>query len=334
MKKFVRNSSVLVVLVWLAGCGGVGGSSSAAPPAPATLTGANMDVAAQEAVVTSFMPAMSSEVLVGAQTLDERVLFTYARVQMDKLPSYMANVGASNALVGAVSNHTELCTVSGSLTVSVNDADNSGSLSSGDSMSVTFNSCVETNGALSGALMFTFDTLTGNFLADAYKASMTMSFDAFAVTASQFSASANGSLTLVVDKTALNEFTSSVSTPSLAVSGTYAGVIRTRMLSNYTATRNRAPDVTHGYLTTHTFTGSLTSTALGSQTISFATPAAFVIRGTDYYPSTGVLLVTGANNAKLRITAVSNANVTLELDADGNGSYEVGPNTVAWNTLT
>jgi hypothetical protein len=292
-----------------------------------------MDIAAQDAAAAAFMPVMGAQMLTGAKVADERVLFSLARAQMDQLPAYMASAAVNRSLTGVISTETFPCALSGNLAVSINDADNNNDVSAGDSLTITANSCVEASGTLTGTLIFAISSLSGTFMSNAYSAGLTLSFDQFTVTGPQFSAGANGSLSMSLNVTGQYAYTSSVSTPSLTVTGTYGGVTRTRTLASYSATATRTPNATYLYQTSHTVSGSLSSTALGSQTIAFATSTVFATRGADSYPSVGEMLITGAKGAKLRIKAISNTQVTEELDADGNGAYEIGPVTVAWNTL-
>lgn len=42
----------------------------------------------------------------------------------------------------------------------------------------------------------------------------------------------------------------------------------------------------------------------------------------DWYPSSGLMIFTGANNKSARLTVLDSTNVLLEVDSDGNGTYE------------
>ncbi len=159
-----------------------------------------------------------------------------------------------------------------------------------------------------------------------------MTFGSFSVRNAQSSATVDGSLTFSIAANGVNSTSATVSTPSLAISGTYGGATRTRSLSNYSATFARTPNPSYTYVTTYTVKGFLTSSALSSQAISFATNTPFVTRNTNYYPSSGVLLISGANDSKVRLTALSSTQASVELDANGDGTYE-GNTTVNWNTL-
>jgi hypothetical protein len=56
--------------------------------------------------------------------------------------------------------------------------------------------------------------------------------------------------------------------------------------------------------------------------VELSTPVPIVLLGDDEWPTSGTLVVTGANNAKAKITAIDNANCTIEADIDGDDAYE------------
>lgn len=224
------------------------------------------------------------------------------------------------------------CSNGGSLTASVNVANGNGTISAGDSVSITSNGCVEAFGSISGSLSFVIGSLSGTFASTNYSAAISMNFANFSITSPQLSALVDGSLNYALAVTGVNARTATVSTPSLMVSGTYGGVTRSRSLTNYSATLTRTSDPTYVYVTTYVVNGFLTSSSLSSQAIGFNTGTPIVTRYTDYYPSSGVLVITGANNSKIRLTALSNLVVREELDANGDGIYETST-TVNWNTL-
>lgn len=322
----------------LAACGGGGGGGASTGSTTPTMTPtavlnrSNQNLASQDTSTTSFMPLMGAQLLTGSQSMDESVLFNIARVQMDKLSTYIASAKANSTLIGVVQSQTVACSNGGSSTVSGNDADNNGIVSAGDSVTITSNNCTEAAGTLSGSLGFVINSASGTFNSSNFSAGMTMSFGNFSVASSQFSANVNGNLTFSITANGVNTTSATVSTPSLAVSGTYAGVTRTRSLANYSATFARTPNPTYTYVTSYILNGFLTSSSLSSQAISFSTPTPMVTRYTDYYPSSGVLLITGASNSKIRLTVLSNTQVREELDANGDDTYE-SSTTANWNTL-
>lgn len=336
MKIITRTSGAPFAAIYvfmLAACGGGGGGSTPPVITPsAALNSSNQTIAAQDVASSAYLPLMGAQTLTGAQTLDEGVLFSLARSQLNRLPNYLAAAKGNSTLTGVVQSQIYSCTYGGTVTASVSDADNNGVVSAGDSVTVAANNCVESEGTLTGALTFGVNNVTGTFGSDSYSGSLTMTFNGFTVSSSEFSAGANGSLTLSVSASGVNRVSTSVATPSLSVSGTYAGVTRSRSLTNYSATSTRTPNSIYGYETSYTLNGTLTSSALASQAISFATPTPFISLSSDDYPSSGVMLISGAANSKLKVTALPGSQVKLELDANGDDVYE-GSTTLNWNTL-
>ncbi|PIY28822.1 MAG: hypothetical protein COZ09_07905 [Comamonadaceae bacterium CG_4_10_14_3_um_filter_60_42] len=144
--------------------------------------------------------------------------------------------------------------------------------------------------------------------------------------------SIDGSFALAEVANGYNNLQQTFSTPSLSVSANYAGEARTRTLSGFHATATRTPGVNYSYATSYSLNGAVTSSAMASQTLMFNTITPFVEFSDDLYPSSGVLLITGAANAQLRLTAINSSQVTQELDANGDGSFE-GNKTVYWSSL-
>lgn len=316
-----------------ASSGGATGSTTNVPPV-AALNSSNQNYAAQDATSTAFMPLSGAQTLTGAQTTDESVLFNIARDQLDKLPTYMADAKANSTLTGVVQSQTTSCQSGGSLTISVNDADNNSVLSAGDSLTIVSNNCVMSSGTVTGSLGFVINSLS-NFQSSSstnYSLGVTMNYGNFTVTSSGLIASINGSLSLAISSTGTNAWSETISTPSLAVSGNYAGVTRSRSLTNYSSTATRTPNATYSYLTSYSINGTVTSSALSTQSITFATSTPFVRRSTNAYPSSGAMVITGASNSKLRITTLNNVQVTQDLDANGDDIYE-STSTVNWNSL-
>ncbi len=329
----MKSLAVALGILGLSACGGGGdGGPGPAPALTAALTSANQTVVAQDTLTSAQLPLFGAELLTGVRIIDERVLFRFAREQLSKLPGYLASATSTPQLVGVIQSATVPCS-SGSLSVSATDADNNNVISGGDSISITSNNCVDTFGTLGGSMGFTVHTVTGDFGSDTYSSSLTMTFNGLTISDNQFSAGVNGSLNVSISASGVNHLSTTVSTPSLSVSGTYAGqATRSITLANYTGTSARTPDLTYGYLTSYSITGNLTSSAISSQSVAFATVTPFVNYPADNYPARGVLVITGAGNSKLKLTALSSTQVLQELDANGDGIYE-GNAAVSWSSL-
>jgi hypothetical protein len=324
----------------LAACGGGGGGSATATPGSAgssanlaALSASNQTVASQDVASTSFSLFSSSQVALGAASTSDSALYAAAFAHLDRLPTYLNDARANATATGAVQSASYSCTSGGSFTVSVSDADTSGTVSAGDSVGINFVSCNDGSGALTGSLSFRVNTLTGTYGAVPSSLSVTMSFGNLSAASLSYSASLNGNITVSGAKTGVNALSQSISTTSLVASATYAGVTRTRSLTNYSATETRTPDASYTYLSRYSLTGTLTSSGFaGTQAVTFSTPAVLIRRAADYAPYTGVVMIGGANNSAIRMTALSAAQVQVDLDANGDGTYETS-SVVNWNTL-
>jgi hypothetical protein len=58
----------------------------------------------------------------------------------------------------------------------------------------------------------------------------------------------------------------------------------------------------------------------GFVVISTSTPFHFLAGST--YPSSGTMIVTGASNGRAKLTVVNSTSYTVDVDADGDGTYE------------
>ena len=338
----MKSLAITLGSLALVACGGGGGGGSTAPATTTTssttaaLSSTNQTVVAQDAASSALMVLSGSQSVTGAQATDESVLFSLTRTELGKLPQYLADAKANATLAGAVASKTYSCSVSGTVTLSVTDADNNGVVSAGDSITLSGSSCQDSTGTTNGSYTFAFNSLTGSFGVAPSSFSVTVTYNALTFTSASglFSASLNGSLSLSETFTGTNLYSDTISTPSLTSSATYSGQTRTRTLSSYSATSTRLPDTTTtaGYLHSYTVAGTLTSSALSSQSVTFSTPKALVTYGTDAYPTSGSFLVIGANNTQVKLTALTNTQVSQELDANGDGAFETS-STVLWNTI-
>lgn len=323
----------LLTCALLAACGGGGdGGAPATPVTSANLNATNQTIAAQEATSSAFLPLFSTQTLVGAQAADEGALFRLTRQQLAKLPAYWRQATAVSTVTGAVQTDSYSCSFGGSVTVSVSDTDNDNLVSAGDSATITGASCAEPEGTFTGVLGLLITSLSGVYDSISYGAGITLTFNNLTVSNPQYSASLNGSLSLNDNNSGPYSRRQTFAASSLTVSASYGGVLRTRSLSAYSATVTRVPDASYIYLDRYSASGVLSSSALASQSISFSTSADFVARAGDLYPYSGAFVIGGAGNSRLRLNVLSSSQLSLELDANGDGNFE-GSSIVNWNTL-
>ena len=89
---------------------------------------------------------------------------------------------------------------------------------------------------------------------------------------------------------------------------------------------------TFNALLSDSISGRLYDSVSGYIDITTTNPLLYSPAGSFYPSSGGPMIITGANNAKIRMTPVNATDVTIEVDADGDGIYE-STQTVAQSSL-
>jgi hypothetical protein len=67
--------------------------------------------------------------------------------------------------------------------------------------------------------------------------------------------------------------------------------------------------------------------------VALSTTEPFVLHDGDEWPTSGTLIVEGANSAKAKISAIDNENCAIEADIDGDDSYEWVSETLIWDEI-
>lgn len=323
----MRFSLTLVSSALLVACGGgsdnnstpSGGGSPAPVAIQATLTSGNYLAVAQETLSSSAYLTTAANLATGAQVSDSDVLIRFGQDQLPKLSRWYSN--APVQAVGAVQSQTENCAGGGTLTISENDANGNLKPDAGDSVTLTALNCVFEGQSLSGQLALTVNSIAGEPGYFPYSLSVSLGFADLAAKSSTVRSVGNGNLVLDLSARAANDQSLALSTSSFAIATTYNNASYSKALTNYKTSIAVRPAGT-GASSTTAVSGTLSSTAFESKSISIATPTPFVRTSAQTYPSSGQLVITGAAGSKVRITATSATTVLIELDADANGSYE------------
>ena len=325
----VAASTILVA------CGGGGGDDSPSPNTPlaatqAPITSANYVAVTQEALSSNAFLLDATSLVVGAQVSDSSTLIRFGQSQLSKTPGRIAN--ASVQAVGATQTFTEQCAGGGTLTIVDNDRNGNQQADAGDSVSLTANNCSFDGEVLNGQLSVTLNSATGNFESGyPYTLSGVLSFQNLTAQSATTRVVANGSMTMTVD--ARSDFNQSVALAidSFAVSRTYAGVTSSQTLTKYNTSLKVSPTGS-GADWTSSVRGILTSSTIDSKSVSIDTPLSFVRSGNQAYPASGQAIILGAAGSKVQVTAISSTTVKIDLDADGNGTYETSVNKV-WSEI-
>lgn len=206
-----------------------------------------------------------------------------------------------------------LCAVDGSVTVTGQVA-NPTTLSAGDRLRFEFFDCDDgADQVLNGVYEIVVNNFSGDVLQGLFDLNATATFDGFEVTQGLEMTALTGATTLDLD-TSIPLMTSvSVSGVSLSVSDNTDSATLTDFRTDVTHNAGVAPEV---YTTAAS--GTLTSTLFEGD-VNYSTPVP--LQGfVGEYPFPGELLVTGEGGASLRLMALDNINVRLEIDpGDGSG---------------
>nr|WP_315201998.1 hypothetical protein [uncultured Albidiferax sp.] len=328
-----------VTLAALAACGGGGGDSApttGGTPTPSTalkLTGSNYTVAAQEALSTANAlqnASAFSEVVTGVAVSGPGLPLAFARAQVPKLQDWFRTV--PQHVTGAVQQYTEPCAGGGTLGVTVSDVNGNQSLDAGDSVNIAATSCNLNGNTVNGNLGMAVNSTSGNLRSNVYGLNLGMAFGNFSVSSTTGSDTLNGSMTLAVQSMGINNIVTTLSAPnSMSMVGNYGGVASSQSLTGYSSSVTVSPTPS-GYSESTLYNGTLSSNSFNAQTVVLSTATPFVRTNLQNFPASGQVVLTGADGSRVRITAQNVSTVQIELDADGNGVYELST-TRAWSSL-
>jgi hypothetical protein len=328
----VKSALILITSLVVVACGGGGsggGGGDTPTLSPLSITTANAPAVSGEVVnatdaVEGFGGGSSGTILAAVTTTggDRQSLVDVIRSQLDRFP--LLQNAASNAVVGAVVGPTTFaCAVSGTTTVSGNLADPA-SLSAGDSLSATFSSCDEGNGSiLGGGLSMRVDALSGDPSASVFDITIAVTLNNLTVTDAGETMTGSGDIRLALGSSDGVTLTTALSGNAMAVSG----LGRSIALKDYAITSTLNQGTLDYSLTSN---GTLQSADLGGSVV-FSTVATFQGVGGNF-PYTGTYLITGQNSS-VRLTALDDVNVVLDIDDNGDGAVDTTVNTT-WAAIS
>jgi hypothetical protein len=336
MNKMQKMIPAILLTAVLGACGGGGGSSTPAPaPAPTgavtpTNYGGVGHVGYSSGLTFNFYSgravASAVQANVNPSTFDLNVL-------VEQQLSEAMQIGFQPAIaVGATVTQTLSCTVSGTYTVTLNDADGNAALSAGDSLTSVYNNCVSPsasgNFTRNGTVASTFTKIVGDSSIpnSNYQLGLNISFQNVvlnlpATATSTSVVNVNGSMTsdTAINPTGISTATTTI--PSFTLSGGPSSFNYT----NYQLSLS-VNNVTHTY--TKSAQGMLNDSIAGTYNISTPIPFQGTVGGN---PSVGQLKIEGAS-AFAYVTAIDTFSAKLDLDNGKDGSTDA-TQTVAWSAL-
>lgn len=245
-----------------------------------------------------------------------------------------ASRAGGTSRTAAIAPITQACGFSGSFTLSLVDADNSGTLTAGDSMTLSFSQCKDSaNDSMNGSMTITLGSASVNSGLVSFTGSM--SLNALSVVEGSRTATINGGLGLSFNNVSATQTQMTFTVGSSGLGATMVASGKNDAVSfdpGFAVSVTETESTTPGGVSTATATisGSFSTTAIGGR-VQVATPTALQQWSSENYPRAGVVRVTG-NSSALRLTVLDATNVRLELDANLDGTYE-STKTVPWSTL-
>jgi hypothetical protein len=217
---------------------------------------------------------------------------------------------------------TVACDVGGSVTMT-GDIANPMTLSAGDRITLDYDACDDGVSVTDGVFSFTVTSFSGDLASGMFALGTRVDLTAFQIVAAGETVTANGDISVTLDTRMSPLLTVSLAVSSLAVgsngaSHTLTGFVATQTINEATAE--------------YTFdsSGTVSSSAFVGA-VNFDTTETFAGTGVDY-PANGEMLVTGADNGTIRIIALDNVNVRLEVDGNGDGTLDAVIDTT-WDAL-
>jgi hypothetical protein len=318
-------ATTLIAGLWLTGCGGGGGGGSSTTTASdvgyagtteavAMTDQASADAVAADTIASAISMDLSGDIPLsyksGSSTSSVPGLAGFTQQMIDRALA----LPTSSTLAGAIQTQTVQCSITGTITYTANVADpNASQPSAGDSVTMSASSCDEGFGSvLNGSFSMTVLSFSSTGM------SVNVAFSHFTTTAASGDYSLlNGgfAMALNVDPNT-NATTYSMIGDALLVEQSTGGVVKQQALSPFSLVDTI--DASWNFTADHDYTFYSTNIG-GGVTVTTTTPI-FIFYG-DYYPSSGVVVITGAGGASVRVTAIDNTLVQIDYDLDADGEY-------------
>ena len=323
---FTRRLHIPVIgmsLVLLASCGSGGGGGSNQPPTPPPNPAA-LPITATNAqdITKSVLEAVTSSI---------EIVDIVGVVDVVDIP-IVGSVEKSLAtpIYADITEVTTPCDT-GQVTATLDDVDNNGDISTGDTIDVEFEMCffADTGTTLDGATSFTNLLLTGGYNDQIPPWSMALTFGFVDLSGADSMGTSIIDGTLDLDISADDDVTIDLSVGTASLTVQDSGESET--LSDYLLTQ--AFDLIT-FMQVINASGVYTSTVLGGS-VTFETVADFMILtdGTPYEgnPSSGQMLISDSTSSVL-VTVIDNISVQLEIDSNLDGMID-STIVVAWDEL-
>lgn len=341
--------TAIAVAALAAGCGGGGGGDSggggyAGPPPPAyvLISAANQDTVARAsfASVAPFLNVPVVPVASGAAVRSGLAPLALRALGTPGIKSPPPPAGTARAL--AQLQATYACQVSGSWTVVWDDRDNNGTMSAGDSVSMSFSKCNDGGGSVvDGGLGMSIASYLATPTTEDITGSMT--FQALTTVDASGTYWMNGGVAFqLAAKTdpggdeLFGSYTVTTSSLSVGQQSAIGGLSDTfTYRAGYTASDRDYSSKVVGVPSWEVITASGsfgTQTLGGDLSLATAVPfkSVFTYPTGDIFPTEGAMTATGLNNTRLGVSATTTVQARMDLCDDGDGVWEASK-TVSWD---
>ena len=323
-RRWLLNTMTAAILATLGACGGGGGDDGPSGPT-IDVTATNRDVIAHATVagMVALNPLAMAPIGVGSSA--STGLTTAWPTQLN---ARLASASSQREAPQAVYGPTEVpCDISGYMTVTYDDRDPP-DLSVGDSITAVFHACVDVAGeTMNGTETMRFTQGSES----SFSAQITMTD--YSYSSAKHSVTFNGRAVLDAAQQSASLFTTRATADgpiTVALSLAHLAYADTVTLLDGFVVDDTLDTSIGRTLSTG---GGLLQSAKAGGIVEMTTMAEAPIAkyAVDAYPRAGTVQVKGMNST-LQMTVLSTSNVRLDLDADGNGSFE-STETVPWDWL-
>lgn len=318
---------IIFVALVLTACssGGDGGAAPPGQPAPPpglTLTSAN----AISVGKLSWEAANQSASMV--DFVDSSGLIASSPGSVNKLQSTVMAIGSSSStLQGIPFGPDDINCQTGFIRISGDIFDPfTPTLTQGDFINSDFRNCDEGFGeSINGLVRMNIDSFTGELVLGTFDLTATLTLTNLQVTIAEDVFLTNGAVTVMLDTTMFPLVSASINGSALTTDSNASS----ETLFDFQTTQTIDSGLQPSPYTLDS-SGTLESTVF-TRAFSYSTPVPF--RGFDAnYPGSGELLISG-NNSSVRLIALDNVNVRIEIDNDGDNVVDETIETT-WADLT
>ena len=322
---------LLIPFFGLAGCSGGGSGSTtdvsySGPTAAVTLTADNATAVSSFSLAVINDDAVSADIpiaLLGTvpstTTAQSFNLLPLTRQLLGNLLDPSVQDGTSSAGV----TRTVSCQDGGTLTVSSSIGDTP---TAGDSVSASFNNCNESGSTLNGSVTLVIRSFSGDGATPPWSFALVFRMDQLRVTVN-----ASGATSILHGGYTVRASDDST-TASVTLSGTSLIIIepgKSHWLRNFSFDVD-VDDATSNVSAAYDY--KISSTVIGG-TITVATTERILLHSGAANPYDGTLVITGKNDAKIRLSAIDETYVMVEYDiVPPDGVYEAST-TMTWAEL-